>query len=115
MLRRALVCSKDPQLLMTRSLLLERAGFNVTRASSVAEINEIAGGGPFDLTVLGHTLEASEIQKNVQIICERWPQSRILVLNVNGEPTVDVPNCEHLRSSDGPEALLAKANEMVPR
>jgi DNA-binding response OmpR family regulator len=115
MLRRALVCSKDPQLLMTRSLLLERTGFDVTRASSLAEIDGLAGGGTFDLAVLGHTLEAREIKKIVHIICERWPQSRILILNVNGEPIVDGPNCEHLRSSDGPEALLAKVNEMVPR
>jgi hypothetical protein len=113
MLRRALVCSKDPHLLMTRSLLLERAGFNVTRVSSVTEIDELAGDSQFDLAVLGQTFDPREIKESVRIICEEWPESRILILNVSGEPIVDVPNCEHLRSSDGPEALLAKAKEMV--
>jgi DNA-binding response OmpR family regulator len=113
MLRRALVCSKDPRLLLTRSLVLEKAGFKVTRAASVAELDGHAGGGGFDLMVLGQTLDAHEMKESVRIIGEHWPKSRILILSVSGEPVVDVPNCEHLRALDGPEALVAKAREVA--
>jgi DNA-binding response OmpR family regulator len=113
MLRSALVCSKDPHLLLTRSLVLERAGFKVTRVSSVAAMAGLTEADRIDLAVLGQTLDASEMKESVRIICEQWPKSRILILNITGEPIVDVPNCEHLRSSDGPEALLAKARELT--
>jgi hypothetical protein len=113
MSRSALVCSKDPDLLLTRSMVLERAGFNVTRVASVTEMAGLSEVSRIDLAVLGHTLDASEIEESVRIICEHWPESRILILNISGEPIVDVPNCEHLRSSDGPEALLAKVRKLT--
>jgi hypothetical protein len=85
----------------------------VSRASSVAEMTGLAEVSRIDLAVLGQTLEVNEMTEAIRIISERWPKSRILILNISGEPIVDVPNCEHLRSSDGPEALLAKARELT--
>jgi DNA-binding response OmpR family regulator len=113
MSRRALVCSKDPHLLLTRSLVLERAGFNVTRVSSVTEMAGLTEVSQIDLAVLGQTLDVNEMNEVIRIVGEQWPKSRILILNISGEPIVDVPNCDHLRSSDGPEALLAKARELT--
>lgn len=113
MSRRALVCSKDAHLLLTRSMVLERAGFCVTRISSVSEMAGLTEVRRIDLAVLGQTLDLREMNEAIRIIGERWPMSRILILNISGEPIVDVPNCAHLRSSDGPEALLAKARELT--
>ena len=113
MLGNALICGKDPQLLATRKLLLEKAGFRVIETNSADAIDDLVIEEPFDLVVLGQSMEELELSEAIRIVCLRWPLARILIMNVTGQPIVDAPNCEHLRSLDGPAALLSKAKEMV--
>jgi DNA-binding response OmpR family regulator len=113
MLGNALICSKDPQLLETRTWLFEKAGFSVTQANSVETLKKLEAGKKFDLAVLGQSLSASDLDEAVKLICQRWPATRILVLNVTGNPVIDAPDCEHLQALNGPMSLLAKAKEMM--
>ena len=58
MLGNALICSKDPQLLETRTWLFEKAGFNVTQADSVQALKKMEAEKKFDLAVLARAERA---------------------------------------------------------
>lgn len=109
----ALVCCVDAQVLLTRSLLLESRGFAVTCVSSMHALETLSTKTSFDLAIFGNGFSEEEVREFVRIVCGRWPDTRILILNSNGESILDLPSCEQFHSLYRPQAMLAKAQEMV--
>jgi len=73
-----LVCSKDPVLLETRTLVLANAGFRVLPLD-IRDLTNLPEE-PVDIVVVGHTL--SPEQRDTMIAASRlcWPNAKILKL-----------------------------------
>src|SRR5690349_16685847 len=94
----------DPQLLGTRELLLQSAGYAVVSARSVKEAVDRFLGGDFDLVLLCHSLSETERKRVVYLI------------RASGSFTPVVAIAEYTGQNDGlasatiesdPEQLLA--------
>ena len=74
-----LVFGRDSQLVHTRSLILEKAGFHVLTAFSLPDIQQLAEPC-MDIIVLCHSLSILECADALAITRERWPRIQSIAL-----------------------------------
>src|SRR5579863_10408890 len=108
-----LVVSRDPMLLKTRQLILG-AFFEVQGAGRIREVESLLSRFRFDLIILCYTLSASECQQVEDLIADRTPRPKVLLLNPAGFP----PEESFLKravvvSEAGPYRLLRKTAELL--
>ncbi len=101
-----LVFGRDSQLVHTRSLILEKAGFHVRTAASLPDIHQLLSEPSMDVMLLCHSLSTAECDEALTMTQERWPQIQTISLisgssGCNSQPTDSV-----LNASDGPAKLI---------
>jgi CheY-like chemotaxis protein len=105
MKKHILSISYDESLLVTRQMILETAGFDVSSALGFAEALELCRKDPnFDLVLMGHSIPRKD--KSALIAALR-PACKAPVLSVrrHGDPPLPEANCS-VDSFDGPQVLL---------
>ncbi len=75
-----LVFGRDYQLVHTRSLILEKAGFRVRTASSLPEIQQLLSEPTMDLMLLCHSLSPQECNEALLLTHQRWPHIQTIAL-----------------------------------
>ena len=102
MSKRILSVSYDIDLLATRRMLLELAGYTVTSALGFTEALEQCNASGFDLFVLGHSIPTKDKRELIRTFRKSCP-APILSLERVGESRVE---SDFHASPDDPEELL---------
>jgi CheY-like chemotaxis protein len=107
-----LCVSSDPVLLATRKMVLEKAGFTVTTASSDRVVADVCRKSRFDLVLIGYKLQNQEklrIAETVRSVCGPIPVVEIYV----AQPVIE--DATHLLALFQPEELIAAIGNLVGR
>lgn len=111
MSKRVLSISHDESLLLTRQMLLQQAGHEVSSALGFADALEWCKKGEFDLVVIGHSIPQEDTQAliNVTRMFSQAP-----VLSILRPTSVPLAGADYwVKSADGPEALIAAVNKAL--
>jgi hypothetical protein len=108
-----LIYGRDVRLLETRSWMLGKAGYRVSTATEVADVERILRSEEISLSILCHTL--SREQREMALTATRGirPAMKSLLLVTRYRPEVDHEANEVLSTSDGPGALVQTVNRML--
>lgn len=111
--RRVLCISYDESLLVTRKLILEQAGFEVTAALGFAEAMEACKSQPgFELIVIGHSMPRKD--KTALIHTLRSMQCDAPVLSVRRHNDPPLPEADYsVDSYDGPRVFTDAAERAI--
>jgi hypothetical protein len=106
----------EPILLSTRQRILEHENFVV---HSLEDVNQIPSSseinGPFDLVILGHTLDAAQIKAAAGWFRAHQPLTRILLLGTNARGLDPSQFDEVMNPADGPLSFLAVVRRITER
>lgn len=75
-----LVYGSDPQLLATRSWVLERAGARVRTATELTDFGQLEADEPVDLIIFCHSLSTEQCDLALDLAHTLWPEIEILSL-----------------------------------
>lgn len=106
---RILSVSYDVNLLATRRMLLEMAGYTVTSALGFTESLEHCNSSGFDLFILGHSIPTKDKQELIRTFRKSCP-APILSLERVGELRVE---SDFHASPDDPEKLLKTVGNIL--
>ena len=112
-LRKVLVCGDDAELLTTRGLVLNHAGFDVLSACDKAEIGTIPKDSAIALCVIGHSLTENEQVVVAAAMKQRWPEIKILFLSKTPLELQTLPSGDYRSSSDDPAHLIEVCKRIV--
>ena len=112
MKRHILSVSYDHPLLVTRQLILEQAGFDVSSAFGFAEALEICKTRhDFDLILMGHSMPQKD---KTALLAALRPRCSAPLLSILRHGDSLIPQADYsVDSNDGPTALLAAVNEAL--
>src|SRR5258708_7154526 len=110
--KRILCISYEESLLLTRKMIFEQAGYEVTAALGFAEAMEHCINRPaFDLIVMGHSIPRKD--KTALIVALRPTcKSPILSVRRHGDPPLPEANAS-VDSFDGPAKLIEAAKAAI--
>jgi DNA-binding NtrC family response regulator len=108
-----LVFGRDRQLVHTRGLILEKAGFRVRTASSLPDIHQLLSEPTMDVMLLCHSLSTEECDEALAMTQDRWPRIQTISLisgfsGCNSQPTDAIMN-----ATDGPAKLIQEVNRHI--
>jgi CheY-like chemotaxis protein len=109
---RILCISYEESLLLTRKMILEQAGFDVTIALGFAEALEHCSNDPaFDLIMMGHSMPRKD---KTALIATLRPTCKAPVLSVrkHGDPPLPEANAS-VDSHDGPAKLIEAVKSAI--
>src|SRR3954466_259795 len=111
--KRVLCVSYDESLLLTRKMILEQAGFEVTAAPGFAEAMEVCESEPgFELIVIGHSMPRKD--KTALIHTLRSMQCNAPVLSIRRHNDPPLPEADYsVDSYDGPNILVDTAERAI--
>jgi len=113
MSKRILSISYDGSLLLTRQMLLQQAGYQVTSALHLADALEWCQKDEFDLVVIGHSIPREDKRALVKV-SRMFSQAPVLsILRPTSVPLAEADYS--VRSADGSEALIAAVNKALAR
>jgi DNA-binding response OmpR family regulator len=102
-----LVFGRDHQLVHTRSLILEKAGFHVRTAASLPDIQQLLSQPSMDVMLLCHSLSRQECDEALIMTQERWPLIQTIAL-VSGSSDCGSSSADAvMEASDGPAKLIS--------
>jgi len=109
---RILCISYDESLLITRKMILEQAGFEVTAAIGFAEAEEHCENDPrFDLIIMCHSVPRKDKTLLIRVL---RPQCNAPVLSIRRHNDPPLPEAEFsIDSYDGPDALIEIVNRAI--
>jgi DNA-binding response OmpR family regulator len=76
-----LVFGRDDQLVHTRCLILEKAGFRVRTAASLPDLRQLLAEPSMDVMLLCHTLSPQECDEALNLTHQRWPLMQTIALS----------------------------------
>src|SRR5512146_1436996 len=97
--------SYDADLLNTRKLVLEQAGFSVTIATSLEEAKHRLAGDDFDLAILGHSIPRADREELARDIKHSNPDTVVISLYRGVAESEELTDA-FLSISSSPKALL---------
>jgi DNA-binding NtrC family response regulator len=101
-----LVFGRDYQLVITRSLILEKAGFHVRTATSVPDIQQLLSEPTMDVMVLCHSLSPQDCDEALLITHQRWPNMQTVAL-VSGSSSCGSEAADAImEATEGPAKLI---------
>jgi len=111
--RRVLCISYDESLLVTRKLILEQAGFEVTAALGFAEAMEACKNHQtFELIVIGHSMPRKDKTALIQTLRSMQCDAPVLSIRRHGDPPL--PEADYsVDSYDGPQVFSAAAEKAI--
>ena len=95
-----LICGRNPTLLLTRTLVLEHAGFRVKALSGLLKLRECAE----DRVLLCSSLSESEQLEAIRLIREGCPEAKILV--VGEDRVIEDDKVFRMSALSGAEILI---------
>ena len=108
---RILSISYDGPLLVTRQMLLQAYGYDVTSAEGFAEaLEQCDGGAKFDLVIMGHSIPLKDKRQIVTQI-RKSQDVPVLALVRSGEAPLSEAN-EHVEPHD-PKQLVAAVQRLL--
>jgi DNA-binding response OmpR family regulator len=97
--------SYDADLLNTRRLVLEQAGFAVTTATSLEEAKQCLAADDFDLAILGHSIPRADREDLAREIKHSNPNTVVISLYRGVAESEEVTDA-FLSISSGPKAMV---------
>ncbi len=110
-----LVYGRDHRLLETRSWVLEQAGYRVLTALTLTEAERIAEIESVGLLLLCHSLSVEDYVNALTAVSTIHPEMKRLLMTANTPLCPLGPDDRVLSAFDGPGALVAAVQELVPR
>jgi hypothetical protein len=113
---RVLSIGHDQTLLWTRQRILQLENFvvhSLEDASQIPSSTEI--NGPFDVVILGHTLDVAQIKTAVVWLRSRQPLTKILLLGTDARGLDPSQFDELMNPADGPLPFLAAVRRITTR
>jgi DNA-binding response OmpR family regulator len=105
----------DVELLESRGLVLEAAGYLICLCTALAEVKDVIQTKKIDLLILCHSLSFEQSRDTATAIRALWPNIRILSLN-NKELTSRLTlKFEAISDFLGPEVLITKISHILGR
>ncbi len=101
-----LVFGRDFQLVHTRSLILEKAGFHVRTASSLPEISQLLSEPTMDVMLLCHSLSTEECDEALAMTQQRWPRIQTISMLSGSSGCASQPTDAVMNAADGPAKLI---------
>ena len=101
-----LVFGRDHQLVHTRSLILERAGFHVHTAASLADIQLLPSKPHIDVMVLCHSLSTQDCDEALILTHERWPDIQTIALVAGPSDCGSDSTDAVMETHEGPAKLI---------
>jgi DNA-binding NtrC family response regulator len=108
-----LVYGHDLDLLHTRRLVLQHAGFNVEIVTSLKEAETITVAQSANLFILCHSLSARECENALKLAHSPQMKMKSLVLTTGKPVPTAEKDDELLNSFDGPTALVATVTKLL--
>lgn len=105
--------SRDPTLLMTRTLLLQRAGCKVLSASNIPEFRACLLSQPFDLILLCQSISGEECESAAEFAREYAPSARLLLMFTRVGKCMPDHADVLLDAHAGPKVFLETAQRML--
>ena len=109
MVKRILSVSYDDILVVTRQMLLENSGYQVTSALGFTKAVEQCQHSGFDLFILGHSIPEDDKLHLIRTFRENCP-APILSLERPGEKRI---SCDFHASPDEPQKFLKVVDEIL--
>ncbi len=112
---RILSLSADQDLTLLRKRVLELAGHEVIAPLSDKEaLNAASGKNRFDVAIVCYRMWTGKSRQLMRILRKNNPEGKFLVMvRIYGE-VPDLDGDRYVVATDGPDALLAVLNEMLP-
>jgi DNA-binding response OmpR family regulator len=111
---KVVVYGRDPILLLTRRLILERAGFTVFTTSHLEEEVDLMAIQEPQILILCHSLPTEEAHSALMMTREIRPQMKTLVMLQAAESLNHTPeNGAAVYALEGPEALLTAVHGIL--
>jgi DNA-binding NtrC family response regulator len=108
-----LVFGRDYQLVHTRGLILEKAGFRVRTASSLPDIQQLLSEPAMDVMLLCHSLSTQECNEALVLTHERWPRIQTIAL-VSGSSDCGSQSVDTvIEATDGPAKLITAVRKRL--
>ncbi len=108
-----LVFGRDYQLVHTRGLILEKAGFQVRTASSLPDIQQLLSEPYMDVMLLCHSLSSQECDEALAITHQRWLQIQTIAL-VSGSSDCGSESADTvMEATDGPAKLISAVRRHI--
>jgi DNA-binding NtrC family response regulator len=108
-----LIYGRDADLLETRRLVLQQAGFQAWTVTNLADADKVMITQPSGLLILCHSLSVGECEKALAMSHSRQPGMKNLVL-MGTLPVCKLGQNDELMSSfDGPKALIATVSRLL--
>lgn len=108
-----LVFGRDPNLLSTRRLVLQQAGFQVVTAETLAHAESTLAVRSIDLFLLCHTISMDDCQRLLAAANRIWPQMKLIVMAAN-KPICYLSRDQPVISAfDGPRALINAVHQLL--
>ena len=112
MKKHILSVSYDQPLLVTRQLILEQAGYDVSSAFGFAEAMEVCKTRhDFDLILMGHSMPQKD---KTALLAALRPECQAPLLSILRHGDAPISQASYsVDSSDGPDALLAAVKDAL--
>jgi CheY-like chemotaxis protein len=101
-----LVFGRDDQLIHTRSLILEKAGFRVRTASSLPDLHQLLAEPAMDVLLLCHSLSTAECDAALTMTQDRWPKIQTISMLSGSSGCAAEPTDAVMNAADGPAKLI---------
>jgi hypothetical protein len=108
-----LLYGRDPLLLETRSLVLERSGYRIWTASALRDLEHLPDTKKIDILILCHSVPLEESGRALAFCQSRWPLMRCLMLS--GPDSWCTPGVPQLvfEIAHGPARLLSTLGALL--
>jgi DNA-binding response OmpR family regulator len=100
------VFGRDDQLVHTRSLILEKAGFRVRIAYSIRDLQQLLSDRSMDVMVLCHSLAPKECDQALLLVHQAWPHIQTLALVTGYSDCGSTSTDAKMEVSEGPARLI---------
>ena len=107
-----IVFGHDQSLLDTRTWVLEGAGYEVSQASHLAELEQTADERTVALVVMCHTLSGEECSETRMSLDHR-PEIKCLLITANRPLSSQAHREPAISAFDGPKALLEMVGKLL--
>lgn len=108
-----LTFGRDAQLLETRALVLEKAGYRVQQTTSLPEMERALTQATFNLVILCHSISGVECSSALSTIHRQTPPPPCLVLTTGQSACADSLSENLLNPMEGPAKLIAKVKHLL--
>jgi hypothetical protein len=103
----------DSAAMLTRILILERAGHNVTQARDLRQVQSACETIGFHIAILGQSLNASEKKRIADVVLKHCTATKILELHSGIAPELPQADAHLQVTAIEPQGLIDAVNALL--